>query len=70
MTFKFISGHPFRKWDLLKASSEGNESIVIRVEKKEGMISTTMFPYEKQDTKLGQFIWWKLLKLFVFFKII
>lgn len=73
MTFNITACGPpqFKKWELIKFSSTRNPCYVIRTKStKEGNISIQLFPYEKQDSKFVQVIWFNLLRLLVLIRII
>jgi hypothetical protein len=61
-------GYSIKKWTTI--SSGGDEMIVIRVNKKDGAINTSVIQYEKQDNRFAQFVWVQVLKLIVFLRII
>lgn len=57
-----------RKWEILKSSTE--ESIVIGIRKGHGFVVATVYPYKRKKTRLGRWIWFKWLKVRIFFGII
>lgn len=62
-----------RKWDVLKMASNGGEGIVIFDPYKNGELKTltiTVYPYKRKKTKFGKWLWFKILKLKIWLKII
>ncbi len=65
-----VSGNYFKKWNTMRISSTDEEAIVIRIKEEHGGVKLTMFPYAEQENKFTQWVWWKLLKMLVFLRII
>lgn len=64
-----IMGNYFRKWDILKHHG-GGESIVINIKQTALGQQTTQYPFKRKKTKFGQWLWFKILKLKIFLRII
>lgn len=58
-----------RKWDIVRHHG-GGESIVINVQPTMYGQKTTHYPFKKKKTKFGQWLWFKILKLKIFLRII
>jgi hypothetical protein len=59
-----------KRFELICFVPNGTQSVVIRKKSKKGYHKISMFPYQKQETKFAQFIWWQLLKLCAYLRII
>lgn len=70
ITTQDYGGFQFKKWDTIKQHSGDGYSYVVGNKRKNGGIELKLFPYEKQDSKLAQFVWFRLLKMLVFLKLI
>lgn len=61
-TAKFISGFPFKKWDVLRTSNGGTE-IVVRKKQHNGGVTFTLLPITESKYKIinrVKFMWIRL----------
>jgi hypothetical protein len=65
-----LSTPAYRKYNMI--TSGHNHSYIVRYnpKPKANNYEYSLFLYEKQDTMLGQFIWWQLFRLFNFLRIL
>lgn len=71
MTFTIqVQDFYFKKWDRVRSGTYGQSSYVIGVKKKNGNVTLKLFPHEEQETRFAQFVWFRLLKMLVFLKLI
>lgn len=61
----------FRKWDMLQIGSSSQHGIVINNPTANSEHSQlVIYPYKRKKTKLGKWLWFKMLKLKIWLKII
>lgn len=66
------SGYKPIRWSTLRFNPNAStDGVIIRAKSKDGATVITVYPYEEVDCgKFGRFVWFQLLKLLTFLKLI